>query len=208
MAYTTVSQRKLAELDAKIPAEWRLSASQIPLGMLSPAESITNVKQYGRVNVMDIPRTCGLLSARELQITEDYDVRGLLRAMADNHLTAEEVTTAFCKRAAIAHQLTRCLTEPLFDRAVQRARELDAYLHRTGRPIGPLHGLPVSVKDCFHIKDVDSSIGIAALVARPATEDAPLIQLLTALGAIVLTKPTSRRPWAPSTAPTSSSAAR
>ncbi|KAH1448017.1 hypothetical protein KXX58_005953, partial [Aspergillus fumigatus] len=97
MAYTTVSQRKLAELDAKIPAEWRLSASQIPLGMLSPAESITNVKQYGRVNVMDIPRTCGLLSARELQITEDYDVRGLLRAMADNHLTAEEVTTAFCK---------------------------------------------------------------------------------------------------------------
>ncbi|KAH1456334.1 hypothetical protein KXX13_000400 [Aspergillus fumigatus] len=188
MAYTTVSQRKLAELDAKIPAEWRLSASQIPPGMLSPAESITNVKQYGRVNVMDIPRTCGLLSARELQITEDYDVRGLLRAMADNHLTAEEVTTAFCKRAAIAHQLTRCLTEPLFDRAVQRARELDAYLHRTGRPIGPLHGLPVSVKDCFHIKDVDSSIGIAALVARPATEDAPLIQLLTALGAIVLTK--------------------
>lgn len=97
MAYTTVSQRKLAELDAKIPAEWRLSASQIPPGMLSPAESITNVKQYGRVNVMDIPRTCGLLSARELQITEDYDVRGLLRAMADNHLTAEEVTTAFCK---------------------------------------------------------------------------------------------------------------
>jgi hypothetical protein len=97
MAYATISQRKLAELDAKIPSEWRLSDSQIPPGMLSPAESITNVKQYGRVNVMDIPRTCGLLSARELEITENYDVRELLRAMADKRLTAEEVTTAFCK---------------------------------------------------------------------------------------------------------------
>ncbi|GAQ10507.1 putative amidase C550.07 [Aspergillus lentulus] len=188
MAYAAISQRKLAETDAKIPSEWRLSESQIPPGMLSPAESITNVKQYGRVNVMDIPRTCGLLSARELEITEQYDVRGLLRAMTDKRLTAEEVTTAFCKRAAIAHQLTRCLTEPLFDRAIQRARELDAHLHRTGRPIGPLHGLPVSVKDCFNVKGIDTSIGIAALVSRPATEDAPLIQLLTALGAIVLTK--------------------
>ncbi|KAF7174446.1 hypothetical protein CNMCM5623_007242 [Aspergillus felis] len=188
MAYADFSKSKLAELDAKIPSEWRLSESQIPPGMLSPAESITNVKEYGRVNVMDIPRTCGLLSERELEITEQYDVRELLRSMADKRLTAEEVTVAFCKRAAIAHQLTRCLTEPLFDRGVQRARELDAHLRRTGRPIGPLHGLPVSVKDCFHIKGVDSSIGIAALVCRPATEDAPLIQLLTALGAIVLAK--------------------
>ncbi|KAF7184801.1 hypothetical protein CNMCM7691_006604 [Aspergillus felis] len=188
MAYADFSKSKLAELDAKIPSEWRLSESQIPPGMLSPAESITNFKEYGRVNVMDIPRTCGLLSERELEITEQYDVRELLRAMADKRLTAEEVTVAFCKRAAIAHQLTRCLTEPLFDRAVQRARELDAHLRRTGRPIGPLHGLPVSVKDCFHIKGVDSSIGIAALVGCPATEDAPLIQLLTALGAIVLAK--------------------
>ncbi|RHZ62322.1 putative general amidase [Aspergillus thermomutatus] len=193
ISYTAVSQRKLAELDARIPSEWRLSDSQIPPGMLSPAESVTNVKQYERVNVMDVPRTCGLLSGRELEITEEYDARALLRAIADKRLTAEEVTTAFCKtkamqRAAVAHQLTRCLTEPLFDRALQRARDLDAHLHRTGRPLGPLHGLPVSVKDCFHIAGVDSSIGIAALASRPATEDAPLVQLLTALGAIVLAK--------------------
>jgi hypothetical protein len=97
MAYATISQHKLAELDSKIPSEWRLAESQIPPGMLSPAESISNVKAYGRVNVMDIPRTCGLLSARELKITEKYDVRGLLRAMADKRLSAEEVTTAFCK---------------------------------------------------------------------------------------------------------------
>jgi hypothetical protein len=51
---------------------------------------------------MDIPRTCGLLSARELEITENYDVRELLRAMADKRLTAEEVTTAFCKVHALS----------------------------------------------------------------------------------------------------------
>jgi Asp-tRNA(Asn)/Glu-tRNA(Gln) amidotransferase A subunit family amidase len=51
-----------------------------------------------------------------------------------------------------------------------------------------LHGLPISLKDCFHIKGVDSSIGIAALASNPAPDSAPLVNLLTALGAIIVTK--------------------
>ncbi|EAW07383.1 putative general amidase [Aspergillus clavatus NRRL 1] len=187
MSYKEISQRKLAELDAQIPAEWRLHPSQIPPGMLSPAESVTNV-QHDRISVMHIPRSCGLLSARELALTETHDVRSLLHALATQQTTAEEVTTAFSKRAAIAHQLTRCLTEPLFARALTRARQLDAHLQRTGQPVGPLHGLPVSVKDSFHVHGVDASIGLAALAHQPSAADAPLVALLTSLGAIVLAK--------------------
>lgn len=100
-AYVAIAQRKQAALAAAIPAEWRLPAHLIPAGMLLPAESITEgPKQYGRVSVMNIPRTCGILTAKEIEITENYDVRGLVAAMTGGKLKAEEVIRGFCKVSA------------------------------------------------------------------------------------------------------------
>ena len=96
-AYKAISRRKLAELDSKIPEEWRLPARWIPPGMLSPEESITNTSQYQSVNVLDIPRRCGLLSPRQLDITEKWDIKGLLEEMKSGRLTAKEVCESFCK---------------------------------------------------------------------------------------------------------------
>ncbi|PYI05609.1 amidase [Aspergillus sclerotiicarbonarius CBS 121057] len=186
--YQSIAARKQQHLDSLIPPEWRLDASQIPAGMLSPADSITQTSSYESINVTAIPRTCGLLTPHELHITEDYNVRALLTEIHSRRLTAEEVTRAFCKRAAIAHQLTRCLTEPLFTQALDRARALDTHLQSTSRPIGPLHGLPISIKDTFHIAHVDATNGLAALAFHPATHDASLVTLLHSLGAIIITK--------------------
>lgn len=65
--------------------------------MLSPEESITNTSQYESVNVMDIPRRCGLLSTKQVEITEKWDVKELLGEMASGRLKAKEVCEAFCK---------------------------------------------------------------------------------------------------------------
>ncbi|OOF95396.1 hypothetical protein ASPCADRAFT_169972 [Aspergillus carbonarius ITEM 5010] len=186
--YQSIAARKQQHLESLIPSEWRLSASQIPAGMLSLAESITQTASYESINVTAIPRTCGLLTPHELHITEGYSVRALLAEIHAQRLTSEEVTRAFCKRAAIAHQLTRCLTEPLFAQALDRARALDTHLQSTSRPIGPLHGLPISIKDTFHITHVDSTSGLVALAFHPATQDASLVTLLQSLGAIIITK--------------------
>jgi amidase len=40
----------------------------------------------------------------------------------------------------------KCLTEIFYDKAFERARQLDEYLVREGKPKGPLHGLPISIK--------------------------------------------------------------
>jgi Asp-tRNA(Asn)/Glu-tRNA(Gln) amidotransferase A subunit family amidase len=80
------------------------------------------------------------------------------------------------------------LTEPLFSRALQRARDLDEHRQRTGTPVGPLHGLPVSVKDTFCVEGVDSSIGLSALAFKPASANAALVDLLQSLGAVVIAK--------------------
>lgn len=71
---------------------------------------------------------------------------------------------------------------------MNRAQELDAHLQRTGTPVGPLHGLPISVKDTFNVQGVDSSIGLSALAFKAAKKNAPLVDLLESLGAVIIAK--------------------
>jgi hypothetical protein len=56
-------------------------------------------------SVLNLPRACGLLTEQELDITESYDAVTLLGKIASKELTSYTVTTAFCKRAAIAQQV-------------------------------------------------------------------------------------------------------
>ncbi|EGD95784.1 general amidase [Trichophyton tonsurans CBS 112818] len=187
-AYKEIARRKQAQLESKIPQSWRFPAQWIPVGILSAEESITNTRSYDQSDITDIPRRCGLLTARELEMTETWGVKGLLAEIANGKLSCKDVCQAFCKRAAIAHQLTRCLTEPLFDDAMKRAEKLDDHFKRTGTTYGPLHGLPISVKDTFDIEGVDSTTGIAALAFKPAKQNAPLVDLLYSLGAVIVGK--------------------
>jgi amidase len=52
-------------------------------------------------------RKSGILTQRELKITGEYTVLDLISAMANGSLTTVEVTLAYYKRAAVAHQLVR-----------------------------------------------------------------------------------------------------
>ncbi|KAF7791824.1 hypothetical protein EIP86_002848 [Pleurotus ostreatoroseus] len=111
------------------------------------------------LDVTEIPRQCGLLTAKELEITETTDVATLLNQLASGELSSLEVTTAFCKRAIVAHQVVNCLTEIFVERALARAAEVDAYMKSTGKVMGPLHGLPISLKDQFRIKGLETTMG-------------------------------------------------
>ena len=56
-------------------------------------------------SVLDIPKPCGLLTARELDITDTVNVDTLLDNLRTAQWSSVEVTTAFYKRAIVAHQL-------------------------------------------------------------------------------------------------------
>jgi len=45
-----------------------------------------------------------------------------------------------------------CALEFFPEVALARAKELDEIFQNTGKPVGPLHGLPISLKDQFRIK--------------------------------------------------------
>jgi len=71
-----------------IPKEWIIP----PL-----PDSVLDVSQY--------PETCGLLTSKDIEITSTTDVDNLLHKIASGAWSSVEVTTAFAKRAIIAHQL-------------------------------------------------------------------------------------------------------
>lgn len=56
------------------------------------------------LNVLNIPRTSGLLSDLELELTEQYDATSLLEKLAKQEVSAETLLVAFRKRATIAQQ--------------------------------------------------------------------------------------------------------
>ena len=151
--WAEIASRKRREVASKIPQDWLLPASLRPAPAanewLAPGESGESGPATGAlpaVGVLDVPARSGILTPRERELTERYDAVGLLDLMATRQATSEDVVRAFCKRAAVAHQLVNCCTEMLFDEAMQRAKACDDFLSAHGRPLGPLHGLPLSFK--------------------------------------------------------------
>jgi amidase len=137
--------------------------------------------------VTDFPVKSGWFTEKELEITSKSVVE-LLDKLIRAEWTSEEVTLAFSKRAAAAHQLTNCLSEILFESAVSDARALDAHLKDTGKPKGPLHGLPISLKDNFHVSGTDSTLGFLSLANDPASHDSTLVEILRNAGAVIYVK--------------------
>lgn len=130
-----------------------------------------------------------ILGEFEVSITKQ-NVAQLQQAIESKKLTAVQVTEAFCHRAALTHQIVNCCSEIFFDEAIERANELDAYLKENGKTIGPLHGIPISLKDQVDLPGKDSSIGFCSLVDHPKSEYSLLAKNLLDQGAVFYVKTT------------------
>ncbi|KAF4554603.1 Acetamidase-like protein 1 [Elsinoe fawcettii] len=164
------SKRK--QLADSIPPEWRIPSEKLP--------------PDSQLDVSSWPDTSGFFTPEELEIT-DLTASELLPKLASGHYTSEQVTLAFCKRASVAQQLTNCLSETLFPLASKTAKERDA-LRQSGAPLGPLHGLPISLKDNFQLTGVDSTDGFVSWINQPATYNSAIVDLLLSLGAVPYVK--------------------
>ncbi|KAL5334693.1 amidase signature domain-containing protein [Aspergillus crustosus] len=173
MAWESIAAKKRQALKDLIPSEW-----VIPAAIFPPEDQL---------DVTTFPRESGFFTDRELELTST-PAQTILSNLSSGSWTAEEVTLAFCKAAAVAQQLTNCLSEILFDRAIAQAKDLDAYFKETGKTKGPFHGLPISIKDNFNLTGYDSTVGFTSLVNDPATYNSTLVDLLLGAGAILYVK--------------------
>ncbi|GME64974.1 hypothetical protein BP5796_11335 [Neofusicoccum parvum] len=172
-SWQEIAARKAAQRDALLAVHYPIPDEKLP----SP----------GTLDVSDIPRASGLLTPKELEITESTAVQ-IVDRIAEGELTALEVLLAVSKRAAVAQKLLNCISEVYFDQAIERAKELDDYYSREGKTIGPLHGLPISLKDQFNLKGVDTTVGYVAWANKPAAQNSTLVDLLAKAGAIFFVK--------------------
>jgi len=69
--WQSIAQAKQQQNLQKIPQEWRL-----------PTDILSKVSPKATYGVLDIPRSCGMLSEREVQLTENYDASALLVMLA------------------------------------------------------------------------------------------------------------------------------
>jgi len=73
----------------------------------------------------------------------------------------------------------------MIDEARTEAQKLDAFFERTGKMVGLLHGVPISVKEMVHFKDRLYHTGYVAWIDKVAPrQDALLIRLLKNAGAV------------------------
>ncbi|KAK6527540.1 hypothetical protein TWF694_004523 [Orbilia ellipsospora] len=139
------------------------------------------------LNVLDTARS--MLTHRETDITEKCSI-DLINLMASGNLTAVEVTNAFLRRAGVAQNLVNCITEVLPERALNRAKYLDEYYQKHKKPIGPFHGLPISVKEHIAMKGLTFDAAFCSKAGDIAPDDNALIKILFDAGAIFYARTT------------------
>ena len=77
-----------------------------------PKEWIITPPPSDVLDVTGVPKTCGLLSSFEIEVTETTDVSVLLDKLASGTWSSVDVTRAYYKRAIIAQQLVSFLASP------------------------------------------------------------------------------------------------
>lgn len=165
---------KRTALQNLIPPEWRL-----------PDSMLNNLPK----NLTTVPVQCGILSSLDVEITEIDDLHSLAQCIANGKYSAVQVTEAFCKRAAIAHQLANCLAEICFSQALERARYLDEYYQSTGgKTLGPLHGVPISLKDQFNVQGCETAMAYIGYLGEIAERNSVIVDVVLSLGAVVYVK--------------------
>src|SRR5262245_17528665 len=73
------------------------------------------------------------------------------------------------------------------DHALAQARAADAW-RLEGRPTGPLHGVPVGIKDIFDTADMPTENGSVLYAGRTPSRDATVVAMLRAAGAVIMGK--------------------
>jgi aspartyl-tRNA(Asn)/glutamyl-tRNA(Gln) amidotransferase subunit A len=145
----------------------------------------------------------------------------LVEAYRSQDLSPVEVTTAFLERIELLDGELHAFVEVTAELALDQAREAERR-YATGDGAAPLLGVPVSIKDAFHIEGVVTTLGSLVHQGQVAKNDSGVVRRLRAAGAVFTGKtntaefgqsattdnllgPDTGNPWDPTRTPGGSS---
>jgi amidase len=111
----------------------------------------------------------------------------LSRMIRQRELSSVEVVEGFLERIQAVNRSINAVVVLAQERAMTEARAADASL-TAGRFLGPLHGVPFTVKDVFDTAGLETSVGIPERVGLVPTHDAAVVARMRGAGGILLGK--------------------
>lgn len=133
------------------------------------------------LNVTGFPKQ--YLNPFDYEIIETDPIQ-LLEDLASKKYTAVQVAAAYLRCAALAQRTLNCVTEFLPEMALEMAQKCDKYLEETGKTLGPLHGLPISLKDMICLKGFSQSFSACALTTYITDYESLIVTILRDAGAV------------------------
>src|SRR6266852_4048666 len=123
--------------------------------------------------------------ARDLSKPDVTMLSGTVAAaeIARGAMSAEEYTRACLDRIAAIESDVQAFAHLDPEHALAQARALDRHKSE-GLPIGPLHGVPVAIKDIFDTADYPTECGSPILAGRRPQSDATVVAKLRSAGAV------------------------
>jgi aspartyl-tRNA(Asn)/glutamyl-tRNA(Gln) amidotransferase subunit A len=118
---------------------------------------------------------------------EPRTISALAVALRGRRQTAEAVTTQCLARIADRNPVLNAFITVLADDALAQAREADKEIS-TGRHRGPLHGVPISLKDLFDLEGTPTTAASNVRREHVARTDATVVARLRAAGAVLIGK--------------------
>ena len=114
-------------------------------------------------------------------------VKDLAEKIRSKDISALELTQFYIDRIEKHNGLINAVIAERFDRALSDARLADKMV-RADASLGPLHGIPMTIKDAYEVTGLTCDVGHLPFKGRVSTQDAVVVQRLRAAGAIILGK--------------------
>ncbi|MGH9863554.1 MAG: amidase [Candidatus Acidiferrales bacterium] len=111
--------------------------------------------------------------------------RAMAAAIREKKLSPVELVEAHLQRIEQLNPRLNAFVTLRGEKAREEARAAEATVAR-GQPLGPLHGVPVSIKSCIDVAGLPCEAGSKLRAGYVAAADAPLVARLRAAGAIIL----------------------
>lgn len=111
----------------------------------------------------------------------------LREKLVSKDISAVDLTSKFLQRIGSLNGQLNAIVIDNREAALQKAAQLDKDL-RDGESIGPLHGVPITIKEAFNIKGLKTTVNFPQLKNNVATDSSILIERLSNAGAIILGK--------------------
>ncbi|HEY1722284.1 MAG TPA: amidase [Magnetospirillaceae bacterium] len=114
-----------------------------------------------------------------------WDALDLAAAIRERQISACDAVQASLDRLAAVNPTINAVIDVQAEEALKAADTADAKVKR-GKALGPLHGVPVTIKDLADQKGRATVDGVAAFKTRIATEDSPIVTNWRNAGAIII----------------------